>query len=246
MKRLEGKVAIVTGGAIGLGRHYTAALAAEGARVAVVDVAAEAAHLPEGCRHWHTDVSDESAVETTIAEIADWGGAIDILVNNAALYATLDNTKITDIDVAIWDKVMAVNLRGPFIMMKHVVPHMQAVKGGKIVNIGSGSANKGMPFMAHYVTSKAGIFGLTRTASRELGADNICVNTLSPGLILSDSILENQKHLQTNRERVVKSRALPRDGFPCDLIGALIFLCSKESDFISGQTLAVDGGSVNL
>lgn len=246
MRRLEGKVAIVTGGAIGIGRHYTGALAAEGARIAVVDIAGEGADLPEECRYWHTDVSDESAVETTVAEIAGWGGAIDILVNNAALFATLHDTKITDIDVATWDKVMAVNLRGPFLMMKHVVPHMQARKGGKIVNIGSGSANKGMPFMAHYVTSKAGMFGLTRTASRELGADNICVNTLSPGLILSDSISANIEHLRTNRDRVLKSRALARDGLPVDLIGALVFLCSGESDFISGQTIAVDGGSVNL
>ena len=100
--------------------------------------------------------------------------------------------------------------------------------------------------MAHYVTSKAGIFGLTRTLSRELGPDNICVNTLSPGLIMSDSITANSEHLDAVRDRVLKSRALERDGFPRDLIGALLFLCSAASDFVSGQTLAVDGGSVNL
>ena len=247
--KLVGKTAIITGGAIGIGRHYVTALVGAGARVAILDIAdgsAVADELGKASRYWRCDVADESSVSATVAEVVAWTGGIDILVNNAALFATLHNTKITDIDVDTWDKVMAVNLRGPFLMAKHVVPHMRARRGGKIINIGSGSANKGMPLMAHYVTSKAGIFGLTRTLSRELGPDNICVNTLSPGLIMSDSITANSEHLDAVRDRVLKSLALERDGFPRDLIGALLFLCSAASDFVSGQTLAVDGGSVNL
>ncbi len=252
MTKLGGKAAIVTGGAIGIGRHYVKALLDAGARVAVFDVvdgssiAVELGADADRCRFFRTDVSDEQAVSTSVAEVAAWAGTVDILVNNAALFANLHDTPVTEISVSDWDRVMAVNLRGPFLMAKHVVPLMRQAGGGKIINIGSGSANKGMPLMSHYVTSKAGILGLTRTLSRELGGDNICVNTLSPGLILSDSIAKNEAHIQNNRDRVLQSRALRRDGYPDDLVGALVFLCSSDSDFVSGQTLAVDGGSVNL
>ncbi|MEE4350194.1 MAG: SDR family oxidoreductase [Pacificimonas sp.] len=248
MHDLEGKVAIVTGGAVGIGRTYAAALRNAGAKVAIFDIAAPSDDDAAGSlSHYQPiDVSDERQVERGVANVVEWAGGVDILVNNAALFASLHNDPIATLDADLWDKVMAVNLRGPFLMAKHCVDPMRARGGGKIVNIGSGSASKGMPFMAHYVTSKAGILGLTRTLSRELGKDNICVNTLSPGLIMSESIAENTEHLETNRERVLQSRALARDGYPEDLIGALLFLCSSQSDFVSGQTLAVDGGSVNL
>jgi NAD(P)-dependent dehydrogenase (short-subunit alcohol dehydrogenase family) len=149
-------------------------------------------------------------------------------------------------DVALWDKVMAVNVRGPFLMVKHVAPHMIAKGRGKIVNISSGTAYKGLPLMSHYVTSKGAMLGFTRALARELGAHNLNINTLAPGLILSDSISANQQHLDTNRDRVVASRALKRDGYPNDLLGGLIFLCSADSDFMTGQTVLIDGGSVNI
>jgi NAD(P)-dependent dehydrogenase (short-subunit alcohol dehydrogenase family) len=141
---------------------------------------------------------------------------------------------------------MAVNVRGPFLMVKHVAPLMIAKGRGKIVNISSGSAYKGLPFMSHYVTSKGAMLGFTRALARELGAHNLNINTLAPGLILSDSISANQEHLDTNRDRVVASRALKRDGYPNDLLGGLIFLCSADSDFMTGQTMLIDGGSVNI
>jgi NAD(P)-dependent dehydrogenase (short-subunit alcohol dehydrogenase family) len=150
-----------------------------------------------------------------------------------------------DIDPALWDKVMAVNVRGPFLMAKHVVPHMKKQKHGKIINIGSGTARKGMPNLLHYVTSKGAITSMTRAMSRELGGDNICVNTLAPGLIRSDSVLESGTHSEAIVNSVVQSRALRRDAFPEDLLGALIFLASSDSDFITGQVIAVDGGSTN-
>lgn len=248
MGRLSGKIAVVTGGAVGIGRAYSLALLDAGARVAIFDIAggSDPEFANANCLYRKVDVSSEAEVAAGVADVVGWAGGIDILVNNAAVFASLHNDPVEDLDVALWDKVMAVNLRGPFLMIKHTVAHLRARGGGKIVNIGSGSANKGMPFMSHYVTSKAGILGLTRTLSRELGKDNICVNTLSPGLILSDSIAANTEHLEANRERVIASRALARDGYPKDLIGALLFLCSSDSDFVSGQTLAVDGGSVNL
>jgi NAD(P)-dependent dehydrogenase (short-subunit alcohol dehydrogenase family) len=173
-------------------------------------------------------------------------GRIDVLVNNAALFAPLQETACTEIDAALWDRVMAVNLRGPFLMVKHVVPHMKAQGYGKIINIGSGTAYRGIPWMLHYVTSKGGIMALTRALSRELGEHGIRVNTLAPGFTLSDSVLtENPGHVATSRERAVASRALKRDEQPRDLLGALVFLAGPDSDFVTGQTLMVDGGNVN-
>lgn len=254
MGRLGGRVAIVTGGAKGIGRHYSEALAAEGASVVIADIAeSDAASQAIAAKHGRNsvmgvafDVSDEASVKGVVARTMERFGQIDVLVNNAALYAPLQETKCTEIDAALWDQVMAVNLRGPFLMVKHVTPHMTARRYGKIINIGSGTAYRGIPWMLHYVTTKGGIMAMTRALSRELGEHGIRVNTLMPGFTLSDTILnENPGHVHTARERAVQSRALKRDEQPEDLIGALIFLASAESDFVTGQTIAVDGGNVN-
>jgi NAD(P)-dependent dehydrogenase (short-subunit alcohol dehydrogenase family) len=252
MGKLDSKTAIVTGGAHGLGRQFAGALAREGATVAILDIAdtdAAAAAVAgaggNGCFGIPTDVSDEAQVQAAVSAILARTGRIDILVNNAAVFASLPPVAFADIDVALWDKVMAVNLRGTFLMAKHAAPAMIARKYGKIVNIASGTAYKGMPLMLHYVTSKGGVVAFTRALSRELGAHNICVNSLAPGLTMSDSVLANKEHVEFARDRVVASRAIQRDGHPQDLLGALVFLSSPESDFITGQTIAVDGGSIN-
>jgi NAD(P)-dependent dehydrogenase (short-subunit alcohol dehydrogenase family) len=254
MARLSGRMAIVTGGAKGIGRHYSRALAAEGARVMIADIA-DGTGLAEEIAAEHgansvtsavADVSDETSVKALVAATIERFGKIDVLVNNAALYAPLQETKCTEIDAELWDKVMAVNLRGPFLMVKHVAPHMIAQGYGKIINIGSGTAFRGIPWMLHYVTSKGGITGFTRALARELGEHGIRVNTLAPGFTLSDSVVsENPGHVKTARDRALQSRALRRDEHPQDLLGALIFLSSADSDFVTGQTLAVDGGNVN-
>lgn len=253
MGRLAGRAAIVTGGAMGIGRHYSEALAAEGASVMIADIA-DGKDLAADIAEKHGansvasaifDVSDEAQVKKLVAQTMERFGKIDILVNNAAIYSSLPPVKCTEIDTALWDKVMAVNVRGPFLMVKHAVPHMIARKSGKIVNIASGTAYKGIPDFLHYVTSKGAIVSFTRALSRELGAHNICVNTLAPGLILSDTGLKNTAHLEQSRAPVIASRAIKRDGYPRDLLGALIFLASSDSDFVTGQTIAVDGGSVN-
>ena len=253
MGKLEGRTAIVTGGAKGLGLYYSQALAREGATVAILDIAdceTAAVAVNDGvgrraCHGLSTDVSDEASVKAAVATILDATGRIDVLVNNAAVFSSLPPVAFADIEVALWDKVMAVNLRGPFLMVKHAAPAMIARKSGKIINVSSGTAYKGMPLMLHYVTSKGGIVAFTRALSRELGTHNICVNTLAPGLVLSDSILANIDHIALTRDRVVQSRAFQRDGHPKDLLGALIFLASADSDFVTGQTIAVDGGSIN-
>jgi NAD(P)-dependent dehydrogenase (short-subunit alcohol dehydrogenase family) len=253
MSKLEDKTAIVTGGAHGLGRAFAQALAEHGATVAILDIAdseGAASSINEGigrqaCFGLAVDVSDEASVQAAVAAVTGRTGRIDILVNNAAVYSSLPLVGFSDIDVALWDKVMAVNLRGPFLMVKHVGPAMIARKSGKVINIASGTAYKGMPQMLHYVTSKGGVVAFTRALSRELGAHNICVNSLAPGLTLSDSIQANPEHIAFARDRVVASRAIQRDGYPQDLLGALLFLASSDSDFVTGQTIAVDGGSIN-
>jgi NAD(P)-dependent dehydrogenase (short-subunit alcohol dehydrogenase family) len=189
------------------------------------------------------DVSDENDVMRLVATALDRFGRIDVLVNNAALYSTLAPVKCTEIEVAQWDRVMAVNVRGPFLMVKHVAAHMIARRCGKIINISSGTAYKGLPHFLHYVTSKGAVTAFTRALSRELGEYGICVNTLAPGLIHTGR--QDQAHIDQTRVAVIQSRALKRDGYPEDLIGALLFLASTDSDFVTGQTIAVDGGSIN-
>ena len=215
MARLAGRTAIVTGGAKGIGRHYSEALAAEGARVVVADISGndEAAqeiaskHGANSTMSVTCDVSQEDQVKALADKTIERFGQIDILVNNAALFAPLHHTKVQDIDVELWDKVFAVNVRGPFLAVKYVAPHMIAKKYGKIINIGSGTVYKGLPGMLHYTASKGAIATFTRTLSRELGEHGICVNTLAPGLVMSETLVATGTHDDALKARVVGSRA---------------------------------------
>src|SRR5882757_2793304 len=234
MARLEGRTAIVTGGAKGIGVHYSKALAAEGAQVMIADIADGSALAAEiAAKHGRNstdsmqfDVSDEAQCKALVARTIERFGKIDILINNAALFAPLPTLKITEMDVDLWDKVMAVNIRGPFLMTKHVAPHMIAKRYGKIVNIGSGTVARGIPNFSHYVTSKGAVTAFTRTISRELGEHGICVNTLAPGYTLSESGLKNTVHVAQSKASSIQRRALKRDEYPEDLVGTLIYLCS--------------------
>jgi len=253
MSRLAGKTAIVTGGAKGIGRHYSQALAAEGARVMIADIV-DGGELAEEIAGRHGansvasatfDVSDETAVKRLVAQTIERFGQIDVLVNNAALYSALKPRTFNEWDTELWDRVMAINVRGTYLMVRHVAPHMMAKRSGKIINIASGAPYKGVPRMLPYVTSKGAILALTRSLSRELGEYGIAVNSLSPGYTLSDTGLENTAHVEDERVPVRNSRAFKRDAYPEDLLGALVFLASGDSDFVTGQSLVVDGGSVN-
>ncbi|HEY5898105.1 MAG TPA: glucose 1-dehydrogenase [Burkholderiales bacterium] len=244
-KLLEGKIAIVTGGGIGLGRAYCKALAAEGARVVVADIdepaAAAVAKEVEGIAV-RVDVTSPEDTRTMAERAVQAYGAIDILVNNAGMYSALKKKPFLEIALAEWDRVMAVNVTGVFLCCRAVHAQMKMQKKGKIINISSGTVLGGTPMFLHYVTSKAGVVGLTRALAREVGADNINVNAIMPGLTIAD---EKQKQMLSEEYLAPRrqARAFKRDQYPEDLVGTVVFLASSASDFITGQTINVDGGT---
>ena len=249
-KRLEGRVAIITGAAQGIGAVYAHALADEGASVVVSDLL-DAGPVAEAIRQaggralaLKTDVTDPASAQSMVADTVKAFGAIDILVTNAALFGNLSLKPVTEIDSAEWDRVMAVNVRGVFECVKAAVPEMQKRKYGKIVNIASGTVFKGSPLLLHYVTSKGAVVAMTRCLARELGDDGIRVNTLAPGLVMSDNVIANPAWKGAIVANNIASRAIKKDLYPSDLTGTLVYLCSAESDFVTGQVVVVDGGSV--
>lgn len=248
--RLAGRVAIVTGAARGIGATYASVLAANGATVVACDILPpdetvttirNAGGKADGAV---CDVADSAAVASFARNIEAAHGRIDILVNNAAIFANLALKPFTEIDDAEWDKVMAVNVRGSFACAKAVAPVMQRQGYGKIINIASGTVFKGAPLMLHYVASKGAVVALTRSLARELGDAGVRVNCLAPGLTMSEGVVANSAWAGPIVANNVASRCLKREATPDDLTGALIFLASPESDFMTGQTIVVDGGSV--
>jgi len=248
ISELKDRVVIVTGGAHGIGKAYCRGFAEAGARVVIADIDkagadAIAAKLGgAGSLALHVDVSDENATQRMAGEALEHFGRIDVLVNNAAVFSVvpMNRGKIESIDPDEWDRLMAVNLRGLFFCCRAVLPAMRAQKSGKIINIASGTVFAGAPGRIHYVTSKAATIGFTRTLAREVGADNINVNCLAPGNTLSE---ENPTpEMIKFRQSSVALRSLKRIQLPQDVVGAMLFLASPLSDFMTGQTVNVDGG----
>jgi len=243
--RLKDKVAIVTGGGIGLGRAYCKALAGEGARVVVADIAHDAAQaVAKEVSGLAVRVDVTSADETAAmaARALEAYGAIDVLVNNAGMYTAIRKRPFTEIPLEEWDRCMAVNVKGVYLCCRAVYPQMKQQGRGKIINISSGTVLGGTPMFLHYVSSKAAVIGLTRALAREVGGDGINVNAITPGLTIAD---ENQRRMLSEEYLAPRrqARAFKRDQYPKDLVGTVVFLASSESDFITGQTLNVDGGT---
>jgi len=244
MGQLEGKVAIVTGAAQGIGRAIAAGLAREGARIVVVDLerAEEAAAaFPDGVAIT-ADVSSEEDTARMGQEALEQCGAIDILVNNAGLYASLAMRPFTEIPLEEWRRVMDINVASMFLCCRVVVGPMREQGGGKIVNISSGTPFRGVPFLLHYVTSKGAIVALTRALARELGDDEINVNCVAPGFTMSEGVIAHPEVVEALRDPSVAARTIQRDQLPEDVVGAVVLLCTPAADFITGQTMVIDGG----
>jgi NAD(P)-dependent dehydrogenase (short-subunit alcohol dehydrogenase family) len=244
MAALEGKVAIVTGAAQGIGRAIADALAAEGARIVVADLrgAEDAAKSFDGGVGVTVDVSKEDAVERMAQETVQQCGGIDILVNNAGLYASLAMRPFDEIPLEEWRQVMDVNVASMFLTCRACVPHMRERGRGKIVNISSGTPFRGVPFLLHYVTSKGAIVAFTRALAKELGKDNVLVNCVAPGFTMSAGVQEHPEVVEALQKVSVSARTIQRDQVPEDVTGAVVYFCSPASDFVTGQTIVIDGG----
>lgn len=249
-KRLAGRVAIVTGGGHGIGKACVWRLAKEGARVVIAELDALAASkvatdlLQQGYEALAvtSDVSNEASMQEMAKKTIETFGRIDILVNNAAMVITVPISRLPfdEIDPDEWDQVMRVNLKGIWLASRAVIPQMRKQKYGKIINMGSGTAFIGRAERIHYVSSKAGVLGFTRSLARAVGKDGITVNCIAPGGTLSE---ENpDESVIKRRESVVANRAISRVEKPEDIVGAVAFFASPDSDFITGQTLLVNGG----
>jgi 3-oxoacyl-[acyl-carrier protein] reductase len=252
--RLQGRVAIITGGGHGIGAAYCRRFAAEGAAVAVAELDEAAAERLAGELRGQghealavpTDVADGESARAMADRVLDAFGRIDVLLNNAAIFATIPISRvgIEEVPPEEWDRVMAVNLKGLFHCCRAVLPAMRRQGRGKIINITSSTVMSGAATRIHYVTSKAGVIGFTRCLAREVGPAGINVNAIAPGSTLSEENPSEQ--IVRYRRAAAQGRAIPRLQRPDDLVGAAVFLASDESDFITGQTLVVDGGGVML
>jgi 3-oxoacyl-[acyl-carrier protein] reductase len=247
--RLEGKVAIVTGSARGIGQHLIVRLAREGAKVVAADVLdcsetaakvqAVGGHITAVC----TDVSKAESALNMAEKAMDAFGRIDILVNDAALLPKMH--PFDEIPEGEWDRLFSVNIKGVWQCCKAVYPHMKKQGKGSIVNIASSTILEGVPGVAHYIAAKGSVWAFTRSLSREVGQYGIRVNSITPGFTLTQAgkdMFIDPAMLEFARKMNNESRVIKRDMMPDDLEGAVAFLASEDSAFISGQNINVDGG----
>ena len=244
----SGRSVVITGGGKGIGKVYAEEFAKVGARVVAADIDAEAAENrrrgapPSGLRgaRARCRYRERNSTKTMVQATLDRFGAIDVLINNASLMSVLPRRSWLEIPVEEWDRVMAVNLRGMFLSCRAAFPAMKAQQRGKIVNISSSRVWEGTPNRLHYTTSKAGVIGFTRALAREVGEFGITVNALTPGMTQSETqVASSSGNYLASR---VAGRAIERVQLPADLVGAVMFLSSPASDFMTGQTINVDGG----
>lgn len=251
MGRLDEKTVVITGAGRGIGAVMAKRMAQEGANVVVTDVldtqgTVEAITATGGsAMGMSVDVTSDENLAAVVEATEKTFGSLDILVNNASIFAALQPKPFMQIDNDEFDKVMTVNARGVHQTTRAVVPAMLRAGGGKIVNIASGTFYYGPPGLSHYTASKGAVIALTRCYGRELGDKNIQVNAIAPGLTESEA-LQGNTGFDPARAPTVQSRSIKREMLPEDLLGTLMYLITADSDFVTGQTLNVDGGKVNL
>ena len=241
------RTVLVTGAGGGLGRAFALGFASRGYRVAVADIdtdgADETARLVKdaGAEAWagRVDVTDPASTQALAGQVAAHfgGGGLDVLVNNAAVYGTVTRSPLEDIDPDEWDLVMAVNLKGPWLMTRAASPHLR--DGGRVVNLSSATVYSGSENWAHYVASKGGVIALTRVMAKELGRRGITVNAIAPGFTLTEA---SKGLLEDAASYGVDRGSLRRASQPEDIVGAALYLAGPDSSFVTGQTLVVDGG----
>ncbi len=247
--KLAGKTAIITGGAMGIGRALAEGLAGEGANIVIADRAgaeeAAAEMAASGCATLAVacDVSSEDDTERMAARTIEAFGTIDILVNNAGIYSSLTPQPFEQQTAQEWRDILDVNVIGTFLSCQAVVAQMRAQGGGRIINLSSGTPFKGVPYLLHYVASKGAINAITKALAKELGGDGILVNGIAPGFTLSDGVMANPVQLEKLKDISLQARTLRRDQVPADLVGAAVYFASADSAFVTGQTLVVDGGA---
>jgi NAD(P)-dependent dehydrogenase (short-subunit alcohol dehydrogenase family) len=247
--RLRDKVVIVTGAARGLGQVYAIRLAKEGAKVVATDIqdssvtAGEIKKMGGQAIGVRTDVTNEESTREMAQKTIEAFGRIDVLINNAAIFAEILKRPFWEIPAEEWDAVMAVNLKGPFLCAKAVYPQMKKQGKGKIINIASGTFYKGTPNFLHYVVSKGGNVAITRAMAREVGDAGICVNAIAPGFTVTDYLKEHPMDGPEVHKSIIASQCIKRVQTPDDLTGTIVYLASDDSDFVTGQTILVDGGS---
>ena len=250
---LQGKVIIITGAARGIGRAYCVQFAKMGATIIAADIKPCAETVEEACRHGGralgvvADVSDMASTARMVGATNREFGRIDGLVNNAALFGGLHGGHFDTIDEGEWDDAMAVNVKGIWHCCKAVVPTMRNNGGGSIVNVASLAATFGMPYALHYTASKAAVIGITRGLARELGRDDIRVNSIAPSAVATEGSREffGDKY-ETALDRIKMGQSIQRNLEPLDLVGTVAWLLSDGSRFVTGQTISVDGGTVLL
>src|SRR5215510_4747147 len=245
---LTNRTVIITGGGKGIGKVYAQEFARVGARVVAADIDEPAAKAvaetisEEGLAALGlgVDIASEESTKAMASAALDRYGSIDVLINNASLMSVLPRRSWLEIPVEEWDRVMAVNLRGMFLSCRAVFPAMKTRQRGKIVNISSSRVWDGTPNRLHYTTSKAGVIGLTRALAREVGEFGVTVNAVTPGMTQSETQVQSSSGNYLAAR--VAGRAIERAQYPEDLVGAVMFLASPASDFMTGQTVNVDGG----
>ena len=245
---LKGRVVVITGAGQGIGRVFAKAFAKVGARVVIAEldeqraeaVAEEILRMDGQVLAVTTDVADPASIEEMVGIVEDEWGRIDVLINNAGIFSTLEMRPFDQIPLDEWERVLRVNLTGPFLCARAVLPAMRREKWGRIINVGSAAVRLGRPNYLHYIAAKAALAGMSLSMARELGADGITVNAILPGATFTE--IERKTVTPEQKQRIVAMQCIPRAEVPEDLVGAVLFLASDASAFVTGQSINLDGG----